>query len=269
MSDIMRYDVLVHEALMGVLRKVLAEIETAGLPGDHHIYITFTTQFEGVSISQRLRSRYPAEMTIVLQHQFWDLRSFETGFEVSLSFGGVTERLVIPYRAVRGFFDPSVHFALEFSRDDAGARAVNRTGQTGEEAGAAGRADAPGQAGHTDPAIQAQDEEMAEQAQDMPRIGAQATHAGGTNTPGTAPPDTENMPAPMPSAITDPHTQGQSSKTHQARHGTRSGTRPGTRKDKTGKRAGEPAGDSSHHTSSDAPSAGADVVKLDTFRKGR
>ena len=113
-EDMIRYDILVQEALRGVMRKVMTEVVQAGLPGDHHFYIAFGTGAPGVRISQRLRQRYPDEMTIVLQHQFRDLVVNEQGFEVTLSFGGVSERLEVPFSAVKGFFDPSVQFGLQF-----------------------------------------------------------------------------------------------------------------------------------------------------------
>ncbi|WP_181707295.1 SspB family protein [Chthonobacter rhizosphaerae] len=114
-QDLIRYDVLAQEALRGVVRKVLMEVARAGLPGDHHFYIAFDTNAPGVRISSRLRERYPEEMTIVLQHQFWDLQVTEHAFEVGLSFAGVPERLLVPFSALKGFFDPSVEFGLQFN----------------------------------------------------------------------------------------------------------------------------------------------------------
>lgn len=113
-EDIIRYDVLVQEALRSVVRKVLAEAARAGLPGEHHFYIAFDTAAPGVRLSSRIRQKYPEEMTVVLQHQFWDFVVTDTQFEVTLSFGGIAERLVIPFTAVKGFFDPSVQFGLQF-----------------------------------------------------------------------------------------------------------------------------------------------------------
>lgn len=113
-TDMIRFDVLVQDALRGVVRKVLAEVARAGLPGEHHFYVTFDTTHAGVRVSSRVKARYPEEMTIVLQHQFWDLNVSETGFDVGLSFGGIPEKLVIPFAAVKGFFDPSVQFGLQF-----------------------------------------------------------------------------------------------------------------------------------------------------------
>lgn len=113
-DDLIRYDILAQEALRGVMRKVLQEVARTGLPGAHHFFITFLTGAPGVRVSSRLRERYPEQMTIVLQYQYWDLKVSDTGFEVSLSFSDVPEKLEIPFSAVRGFYDPSVSFELEF-----------------------------------------------------------------------------------------------------------------------------------------------------------
>jgi len=114
MPDQIRYDLLTQQALRGVVRSVLVDAAKKGLPGDHHFYITFDTKADGVRISERLRGQYPEEMTIILQHQFWDLEISDTGFEVGLSFGGIPEKLTVPFEAITGFFDPSVQFGLQF-----------------------------------------------------------------------------------------------------------------------------------------------------------
>jgi len=114
MPDHIRYDLLTQQALRGVVRSVLTDTAKKGLPGDHHFYISLDTKADGVHISDRLRAQYPDEMTIILQHQFWDLKVSEDEFEVGLSFGGVPERLTVPYEAINGFFDPSVQFGLQF-----------------------------------------------------------------------------------------------------------------------------------------------------------
>ncbi len=119
--DHIRYDLLAQEALRGVLRTVLSDAAKNGLPGDHHFFVTFDTCAEGVRLSQRMRAQYPKDMTIILQHQFWDLAVSEDSFEVGLSFGGVPERLSIPFAAVKGFFDPSVEFGLQFEQIGAAA----------------------------------------------------------------------------------------------------------------------------------------------------
>jgi hypothetical protein len=112
-QDLIRYDILLQEAMRGVVRKVMGEVARTGLPGNHHFFITFVTGAPGVRISSRLREKYPEQMTIVVQHQYWDLEVSDSHFEIGLSFGDVPERLSIPFLAVRGFYDPSVSFELE------------------------------------------------------------------------------------------------------------------------------------------------------------
>src|SRR6185312_9900449 len=119
-TDHIRYDVLARDALRGVLRKVLNDAAAHGLPGEHHFFITFLSRAEGVKLSPRLLAQYPDEMTIILQHQFWDLVVTEDRFEVGLSFGGIPEKLVVPFHAIKSFFDPSVQFGLQFEPADAG-----------------------------------------------------------------------------------------------------------------------------------------------------
>ena len=120
--DHIRYDILAQEALRGMVRKVLADAAKNGLPGEHHFFVSFDTRAEGVRLSPRMLAQYPEEMTVVLQHQFWDLVVSETAFEVGVSFGGIPERLSVPFAAVTGFFDPAVEFGLKFEdAADAGA----------------------------------------------------------------------------------------------------------------------------------------------------
>jgi uncharacterized protein len=114
MTDHIRYDVLARDAMRGVLRRVLDDAAKRGLPGDHHFYITFLTKADGVKLSERLLAQYPEEMTIILQHQFWDLVVTEDRFEVGLSFGSIPEKLVVPFSAIKAFLDPSVQFGLHF-----------------------------------------------------------------------------------------------------------------------------------------------------------
>ncbi|MAB14866.1 ClpXP protease specificity-enhancing factor SspB [Parvibaculum sp.] len=128
-EDQMRYDLLAQEALRGVIRKALRIARDEGLPGEHHFYISFRTGAPGVEISERLRSQYPEEITIVLQHQFWNLEVLDDYFSVDLTFNKVPERLVVPYAAVQGFFDPSVQFGLQFNVEGApGSEAAPETG---------------------------------------------------------------------------------------------------------------------------------------------
>ncbi|PLW75528.1 SspB family protein [Cohaesibacter celericrescens] len=113
-EDLIRYDILAQDALRGVVKTVLTEVSRTGLPGEHHFYITFNTHGTGVRISPRLLAKYPEDMTIVLQHQFWDMTAHEQAIEIGLSFDGIPEKLYIPYSAIITFIDPSVHFSLQF-----------------------------------------------------------------------------------------------------------------------------------------------------------
>jgi len=119
--DYIRYDILAQTALRGVVRTVLADAAKKGLPGEHHFKITFNTVAPGVQLSDRMRTRYPQDMTIVLQHQFWDLAVAEQTFEVGLSFGGVAERITVPFDAITAFYDPAVQFGFQFETIDGSA----------------------------------------------------------------------------------------------------------------------------------------------------
>ena len=114
------YDEIVQEALRDVVGRVLGEVErSGGLPGEHHFYITFKTRLPGVSIPKHLAERFPDEMTIVLQHRFWDLKVEPDAFSVGLSFGGVPSTLHVPFAAVTDFVDPAVDFSLKFQANGA------------------------------------------------------------------------------------------------------------------------------------------------------
>jgi uncharacterized protein len=133
-TDHIRYDILAQAALRGVVRTVLADAAKKGLPGEHHFKITFATTAPGVRLSDRMRARYPQDMTIVLQHQFWDLAVSETTFEVGLSFGGVPERVTVPFDAVTAFFDPAVQFGFQFETiEGAAAGEAGGAQQTAEK----------------------------------------------------------------------------------------------------------------------------------------
>jgi uncharacterized protein len=129
-TDHIRYDILAQSALRGVVRTVLADVAKKGLPGEHHFKITFNTSAPGVRLSDRMRAQYPETMTIVLQHQFWDLRVDDQAFEVGLSFGGIPERLAVPFEAVTAFYDPAVQFGFQFETLDATAAGGNVTSVT-------------------------------------------------------------------------------------------------------------------------------------------
>jgi uncharacterized protein len=153
-TDHIRYDVLARDALRGVLRRVLADAAEHGLPGEHHFFITFLSTAEGVKLSSRLLAQYPEEMTVILQHQFWDLVVTEDRFEVGLSFGGIPERVVVPFNAIKSFFDPSVQFGLQFEPQDtvAETRASDRAATPAAPAAPPSALPAPPAEGASEPA---------------------------------------------------------------------------------------------------------------------
>lgn len=114
-NDIINYEELVQTAIRKVMRNVLADVAKNGLPGKHHFYIDFMTNYPGVQIPEFLREDYPEDMTIVLQHEYWDLEVHDNFFSVTLSFDNADERIVVPFDAVIKFVDPSVNFGLEFT----------------------------------------------------------------------------------------------------------------------------------------------------------
>jgi uncharacterized protein len=134
-EDLMRYDQLAQNALRGVVRDALRKIQRTGLPGDHHFYIAFNTKYPGVGLSPRIAERYPREMTVVLQHQFWNLTITEDRFEVELSFDNVPEKLIIPFNAIKGFLDPSVQFGLQFEVVPVEEQDMPKTGEVVELGG--------------------------------------------------------------------------------------------------------------------------------------
>ena len=168
-TDHIRYDVLARDALRGVLRRVLTDAAEHGLPGEHHFFITFLSTAEGVKLSPRLLAQYPEEMTVILQHQFWDLVVTEDRFEVGLSFGGITERLAIPFEAIKGFFDPSVQFGLQFEEVTEG-----------------------------------QDQQTPANAQDKAQGKPAKKKRFPASVPAVAPPETPLAPAPTLAAVPDP-----------------------------------------------------------------
>jgi len=137
--DHIRYDILAQQALRGVVRTVLADVAKNGLPGEHHFKITFATPAPGVRLSDRMRSQYPETMTIILQHQFWDLTVGEEAFEVGLSFGGIAERLVVPFDAITAFFDPTVQFGFQFETIEGEGVQGGQGVQGAQERGAAAK----------------------------------------------------------------------------------------------------------------------------------
>lgn len=129
----LRYDVMVETALRGVVREALSYVAENGLPDDHHFYVTFRTECPGVVIPDRLMARYPREMTIVLQYQFWDLQVGDDAFAVTLSFNNAAERLTVPFEAVVAFADPSVRFGLQFETSEEDEETEGGAVGTGEQ----------------------------------------------------------------------------------------------------------------------------------------
>ena len=125
-QDLFQYDKMVERALRGVVRDALQRAAEEGLRGAHHFYIGFSTEMPGVAVPDYLRGKYPGEMTIVLQHQYWDLEIGEESFSVTLSFQKQLERLTVPFAAIRSFADPSVNFALEFAGPEVGSNDTAR-----------------------------------------------------------------------------------------------------------------------------------------------
>jgi hypothetical protein len=149
-TDHIRYDILAQAALRGVVRTVLADAAKKGLPGEHHFKITFNTTAPGVRLSERMRERYPQEMTVVLQHQFWDLTVTDQSFDVGLSFGGIPERVVVPFDAVTAFYDPAVQFGFQFETIEGDAAAA--APMVEQPTGAANRSAGDDKAGKSLPA---------------------------------------------------------------------------------------------------------------------
>ena len=118
MAKSIDYGNLMHRAMRGLIQTVLKNVAANGLPGAHHFFITFDTTVEGVEMASWLRARYPAEMTIVVQHWFENLIVTDDGFSITLNFGNNPEPMVIPFDAVRTFVDPSVEFGLRFETQE-------------------------------------------------------------------------------------------------------------------------------------------------------
>lgn len=138
-EDLLRYDRMVEKALRDVVRNALTGVARDGLPGEHHFYISFQTEYPGVELPDHLHKQYPEEMTIVLQYQFFDLKVQPEQFSVTLSFNNIREKLVIPFQAITTFADPSVNFALQFQSisdgdDDEEEDAAKPAGSTGKDA---------------------------------------------------------------------------------------------------------------------------------------
>jgi hypothetical protein len=190
--DHIRYDILAQEALRGVVRTVLTDAAENGLPGEHHFYISFDTCADGVRLSPRMLAEYPKEMTIVLQHQFWDLMVTEEGFEVGMSFGGIPERVVVPFAAIKGFHDPSVEFGLRFQEIEEGVGEVQENESPNQESQKEIR-----DAGERGPAGK----------------NRRAARPAAEHKAGRTPPALAAVPAPAKSESADPEAANKSAKT--------------------------------------------------------
>jgi uncharacterized protein len=177
-EDHIRYDLLAQDALRGVIQRVLAHVQRDGLPGEHHLYIAFDTRAPGVLISKRLKEQYPEEMTIVLQYQFWDLLVSNDRFEVKLSFSNIPERLVVPFNAVKVFYDPSVQFGLQFGTPGAANDTAAKQHMAIALPGLAGQAEeaAPAQNGSTPEPLPEEPPAPATPTQDTESDGAEVVH---------------------------------------------------------------------------------------------
>lgn len=140
MNDTIDYPGLIDSAMRNVVREALIHVDKFGLPGDHHFFISFQTNYPGVSISPQLKARYPEEITIVVQHQYWDLKITDKQFSIMLSFNNIPEKLVVPFDALTAFADPSIKFGLQFhgkrpaaNTDGDETVACPHTGRTGNE----------------------------------------------------------------------------------------------------------------------------------------
>ena len=159
-DSLIRYDLMVQEALRQVIKDSLTLAAEEGLPGEHHFYITFNTTHPGVDMPDSLRAQYPEEMTIVLQHQFWQLKIEDEAFIVTLSFSGVPHTLTIPYKAVSAFADPHVRFGLQFHLDETGDQSEpNEASPQGDETGKDAHSQDGGAAGETEVKDAAADDE--------------------------------------------------------------------------------------------------------------
>jgi hypothetical protein len=190
--------------MRGIVRSVLARVAKSGLPGDHHFYIAFRTDAPGVVLSKRLRERYPDEMTVVLQHRFWDLSVSEDRFEVKLTFDSIPERLSVPFEAVKVFFDPSVPYGLQFEEADGGSAATAATEELTAPAGeAAPRPRAAARAAEPDAEPPAGGPER--RADKKPRTPRRASPEKSGERPATAAADkAAAKPAPAPVKPAEP-----------------------------------------------------------------
>jgi hypothetical protein len=245
------YEALAQDAMRGVVRAVLTRVaKDAALPGDHHFYISFDTQAPGVSMSKRLKEKYPHEMTIVLQHRFWDLVVSDERFEVKLTFDSIPERLIVPFAAIKVFFDPSVRYGLQFEDPDAGPEASGPFADLGAD----GRATTTRSSGPRKP------RPARKPRPERDNVGAPVSPLPSTsNAPppriGAAPPAAKPRPAAVPPSAGATESPDK--------------VVPAAASAEVKETAPEPAGTMGDKPAGDKPAAppGAQIVSLDAFRK--
>jgi uncharacterized protein len=241
------YDGLQQEALRGLVRTVLVQVAKSGLPGDHHLYISFDVRAPGVVLSKRLREKYPHEMTIVLQHRFWDLAVSDERFEVKLTFDGIPERLVVPFAAIKVFLDPSVRYVLHF--EEPGSASVEPAGNASDE-GDETRPNGPRTLGQKKPRA--------------PRPRTRAEREAGT-APGHN--GLSAVPTTAPAALGLPPATALPSLPKKTVGPTLASTGPAPPDRLPSTSAAAPAADVPASTEPAKPAPGAQVVSLDAFRK--
>lgn len=254
------YEALSQDAMRSVVRTIMVDVAKHGLPGDHHFYISFDTTAAGTLISKRLLEKYPDEMTIVLQHRFWDLLVTPELFEVKLTFDGIPERLVVPFTSIRVFFDPSVRYGLQFEAaggnqpsdepGDAGGRSL--IVQMGQET-PRGRAPARKPRAPRKPRIETA---PAADATAPPARGAAEERAGPR-----AVPDATGPATPSPHVHQMKQRPGRPALTQVPPAAAPTGESPTRQAATSASETAKPAAGEA------APAAGAQVLSLDSFRK--
>jgi hypothetical protein len=239
------YEALAQDAMRGLVRTVLKNIESDGLPGEHHFYIAFDTQADGVDLSKRINEQYPQEMTIVLQHRFWDLAVRDEDFEVKLTFNGIPERLCVPFSAIKVFFDPSVPYGLQF-----------------EAPGSADDEAAHDSAGKTDGGVRATLSEVP--AVPVPDSDSEDSSGPGRRAPASVP--TVGAARKKPKVAKTPAEPADGKSDSDADEAATSDAKPLAAHDDPATDAPE-AGADDAAANDEATPPGAEVVQLDAFRK--
>jgi uncharacterized protein len=242
------YEALAQDAMRGLVRTVLTKAAKVGLPGEHHFYISFDTLAPGAFISKRLREKYPDEMTIVLQHRFWDLAVTDERFEVKLTFDGIPERLVVPFTAIKVFFDPSVRFSLQFEGPEAAGESAR--GRSRNEDVADGPAPTPMRAATTRTSSERKARTTAAARKGRDRVGDEA-------------PAVAEAPRPGPRLAKSDMSRVEPVKAEPAKVEAK----PEKTADKPAEKVVETVAASAPALPAAAPSGGAQVVQLDKFRK--